>query len=605
MTFMGVSVLLFLFGFCGLLAPGVFCVLSLLIVLWIISAIRLFRRRDFAEFRENLLTPSFFFFAVLFCALVVGNYGRLASTWDEFSHWMDSVKAMTQIDDFVANAASNSLFRTYPPAMTLVQYFAQKLYNIFWPGEFCEWLAYLSFQLFSLSLLFPLLGKVHFRNVLSNICSFLILAMVPLVFFAEFYANVLIDSFVGLAVGAGLVWLALEDPRDGLGITYFSLLCFMLVLAKDAGKFFVVFLLLAYALILLKKRPAESRPVPFFRRVLPLLPALICTGLPLLLWKLILIRHDAPQTFTGDLSLFPYIRMFFLHDDATFRQQTVDYFKDAFSYMGTQLGSTQIVLSFFSWLVLFAVGFLFLGRSSSENAVEVPHEKVRDWRKVSCIALLMTVCYAFFLGSVYISQFSDREALALSSYHRYMSMTFLPLWMLLMFGTLRRIRSLPDRKKSSRLAALLCGVVLIVSPIKNVEDFLSRDLVRSSRSMRAVYEPLTETIHQFCGADDHVYLISQENNGYDFYIFRYTCRPSLIEGFWSIGLPFYEGDAWTWYIEPETLRTTLLESYDYLAVYHVNDYFLTEYASLFGDEIQENALYRVDKDSGLLLRADR
>lgn len=606
LTFMGVSALLFLFGFCGFLAPGVFCVAVLLILLWIASAFRLFHRRDFFAFRENLLTPSFFFFAVLFCVLVMGNYGKLACSWDEFSHWVDSVKAMTQIDDFVANAASRSMFQSYPPSMTLLQYFVQKLYSFFRLGEFCEWLVYLSYQLFSLSLLFPLLGKIRFRNGLLNLCTFLILAIVPLVFFAEFYATVYIDPFVGLIVGAGLTWLALEDLRESLGIVFFSLLCFMLVLAKDAGKFFVVFLLSGFAVILIKKRSSENQPVSFFRRVLPLLPALVCAGLPLLLWRLILIRYDTPQNFTGDLSIFSYIKMFFLHNDTTFRQQTVDIFKDAFFVMGIQLGNTQIILTFFSWLVVFAVGFLFLGRqASSEPTTGISDRKNRDLRMICGIALLMSVCYAFFLGSVYITQFSEREALELSSYHRYMNMTFLPMWILLLFGALRRIQSLPERKKSSRLAALLCGVVLIASPVRNVEDFLSRDQVRLSVNFRALYEPLTETVHRICGADDHVYLISQENNGLDYFILRYTCRPSLIDGYWSVGVPFYEGDAWTWYIEPENLRSLLLESYDYLAVYHVNDYFLTEYGSLFGDEIQENALYRVDRDSGLLLRADQ
>ena len=64
-------------------------------------------------------------FLLVFFAFSVFNAGKLASTWDEFSHWIDIVKAMTTVDDFGTNPQSLSTFKSYPPAMSIFQYVLQ------------------------------------------------------------------------------------------------------------------------------------------------------------------------------------------------------------------------------------------------------------------------------------------------------------------------------------------------------------------------------------------------------------------------------------------------------------------------------------------------
>ena len=128
--------------------------------------------------------------------------------------------------------------------------------------------------------------------------------------------------------------------------------------------------------------------------------------------------------------------------------------------------------------------------------------------------------------------------------------------------------------------------------------------VESSVNARTPYEVLSREIRQKCDGDDRIYYISQESSGYDYWVSRFNARPnSFSENFsWSIGEPFYDGDVWTKNMTADQWQAMLLEGYDYVALYRINDYFLENYSHLFAqpEEIAVNTLYRVNCQTGLL-----
>lgn len=69
-----------------------------------------------------------------------------------------------------------------------------------------------------------------------------------------------------------------------------------------------------------------------------------------------------------------------------------------------------------------------------------------------------------------------------------------------------------------------------------------------------------------------------------------------------MGTPFYEGDIWTAMCSAEEWWEMLDGQYDYVALYHVNDYFVENYAELFRDpdEITDNRLFRVNRSAKCL-----
>lgn len=107
-SIMSMAVILFLFGVFKMLEIGVVSVVAIIILLYVISAIKLFKNKNSA-FVANFFTPAFFIFTALYLVLNYAQLGLVARIWDEFSHWMDCVKAMTYLNDFVANSESHSL----------------------------------------------------------------------------------------------------------------------------------------------------------------------------------------------------------------------------------------------------------------------------------------------------------------------------------------------------------------------------------------------------------------------------------------------------------------------------------------------------------------
>ena len=89
------------------------------------------------------------------------------------------------------------------------------------------------------------------------------------------------------------------------------------------------------------------------------------------------------------------------------------------------------------------------------------------------------------------------------------------------------------------------------------------------------------------------------------WITKFNARPANVfveDRTWSFGPPFYEGDIWSKDISVSDFKRILLENYDYLALYHLNEYFIETYADLFENkgDIQEGCLYRIDKATGIM-----
>ena len=164
---MGTLLVLYFCGVFGFLKAGVYLMLVAAAVMLILSVVQLIREKRFGEFFRVRFGLEGLFFILIYAVLVILNSGRLAWYTDEISHWMDCVKAMSQIDDFAANyTLSHSAFPSYPPGMALFQYFFQKLHEIF-DGTvlFCEWRPYVAFQLFAFTLFFPCLRKLKYHKL--------------------------------------------------------------------------------------------------------------------------------------------------------------------------------------------------------------------------------------------------------------------------------------------------------------------------------------------------------------------------------------------------------------------------------------------------------
>ena len=529
---MGLILVLYLAGFLGALKAGVFLILGLALLLYAISVPRLLKEKSAKQFLKNHFGAEGVYFIIIYVILVALNVGRLAWHHDELSHWMTCVKAMTNIDDFPANyALSDADFASYPPAMALFQYFFQKLHEIFdGAALFSEWRPYAAFQLFCCALFFPAVKRLKYNKLWKPVLLAALL-LIPLVFYPDFFAAVLIDPVLGVMAGAAFMYLFLcEDTPLPEKTAYLSMLCALLTLMKDAGIFFAVFAAAAFAasvLIGLRKsntpqgeKPRTAAPLrSALTATIPLLSALAAKGS----WKLILNRFATPLSFSAPLRLGEYLKIFFAGGDATWRGETVKLYKAALTNTGIYKIHEGITTSYLLVLLLLLAAlavFTVLRARKSKN----PGKTIF----LSIILALQTVTYTFFLGAVYISKFSEIEATELACFDRYVRIGILPLFLVLAVLALQCLQPLKNKWKVPLSAVLCAGVVLLCS-FEWLWGFVSRKSVQDTVANREPYRAVQQTVETECSGHDEI-LIPDDLTIYERNMLRYLARPNKTAG---------------------------------------------------------------------------
>ena len=526
---MGLILVLYLAGFLGALKAGVFLILGLALLLYAISVPRLLKEKSAKQFLKNHFGAEGVYFIIIYVILVALNVGRLAWHHDELSHWMTCVKAMTDIDDFAANyALSDADFASYPPAMALFQYFFQKLHEIFdGAALFSEWRPYAAFQLFCCALFFPAVKRLKYNKLWKPVLLAALL-LIPLVFYPDFFAAVLIDPVLGVMAGAAFMVLFLcEDTPLPEKTAYLSMLCALLTLMKDAGIFFAVFAVAAFAasvLIGLRKsntpqgeKPRTAAPLrSALTATIPLLSALAAKGS----WKLILNRFATPLSFSAPLRLGEYLKIFFAGGDATWRGETVKLYKAALTNPGIYKIHEGITTSYLLVLLLLLAAlavFTVLRARKSKN----PGKTIF----LSIILALQTVTYTFFLGAVYISKFSEIEATELACFDRYVRIGILPLFLVLAGLVLQPLKN----KWKVPISALLCAGVVLLCSFEWLWGFVSRKSVQDTVANREPYRAVQQTVETECSGHDEI-LIPDDLTIYERNMLRYLARPNKTAG---------------------------------------------------------------------------
>ena len=421
-TCSAIVLVLFLCGVtCGLSA-GVWVVCFLAAGSYVAAFIWLCRKKAWKVFFSNLFTPGFCALAVLsgiFCCL---NYGRVAFNWDEFSHWADVVKVMFTLDDFGTNPLSNSLYWSYPPGISLFQYFLQKLQGWFYSGNFSEWHLYLAYQVFALSYMVPFLKGVSFKKPCIFLTLIALFVFSPLVFYTDFYNAILVDPLLGILTGTGFAAIYLTRHKDVIYDLWIASILSMLVLIKDVGLLLAIFLGAAYVIDRFLKRTLENTDKRFYNTswfgVLVAASAII---LPKLIWTVHLKICRPVKSREYDVS---GVVKAVLGQDTGWRRMTwVRYFR-AFIGQGISIGNTGITVNYcvllFLLMGLLAVLFLF-------------YEK-RDNAYVSKGKLLLgclgaeSVVYIVGLCLLYMVKFGEYEATHLASFDRYLGIAYLAVW---------------------------------------------------------------------------------------------------------------------------------------------------------------------------------
>ncbi len=580
-TCTGIVLVLFLFGAVGILGAGVYAILIAAVCFWAYGLWRLVRGGR-KQLIKSMITPAFAIFCGIFALLILGDYGMLSTGWDDFSHWQLCVRKMMVLDDFAANPASGIYYQSYPPAMALFQYFFQKLhYLVDSEPVFSEWRLFLAYQVLMIAPAMPFFRGLSLpKAALAGVGLFVL----PMLFIGETYTLLYIDSFVGMLAGCGFLAVLMKD-RGGLHTAYVAMLCALLTLSKDVGLFFACFIGVIFFLNRLLTRGNET---PLRQAGIALLPLISALGAKLA-WKGILLKLGSKMVFSQPIDLIEYTKMFFFRTGGFYRQDCVEAFKRMFFSREFALPGIGVLTSYFALSIVFGMALYAL----CGGLRKAQPQRAKAIRAAGILIFAQLIVYVYCLGATYAYRFSVDEALDLAAYNRYMNIAYISVCVPFFFGGFLLL----SRRKGMLPLLCLCAALLVVSPMNAVHSFLNRDSVAASYVRREPLDALAETIRNHCEEADRVYFVSMGSDGRDQVIVQFGAEPAKVDS--SLG---YDLDPAA--VSAEVWQSTLLEGYDYVALCQLDETFAESYGSLFEnpEEIADHALYRLDRQKGLLSR---
>ena len=601
LTCTGIVAILYIAGLTGHLAAGVQMTMLLMLLLIASSCLFLVLKKDLRSFCKRFFSFGFFFFAAMFLFLTLFHFGRVASAWDEFSHWMDIVKVMVTLDDFGTNPLSVSLFQSYPPGLSLFQYFAHKVFSFSTQSsDFVEWIVFVAFHLYTFAFVLPFLCEAKIRKPWPVLFFVIAVCLGPMVFFENFLCCIYADPFISVAAGSGLAMLYLHRQKTPYVYFYECSVILSLVLAKDAGMMFAVFIaaaLLLNELFSFRSTVSVSSCSSQFHKLL-----LVCMGifvslvLPKLLWEHHLVITQATQQFSAPIDFAKLFNVLIGRDDSYQKTVLLNYLRtilvDGFELLNGSLFLTLPVLC-----LLLLAGLLGIHQAHCRlDSSAQKRQTATIW-----IAAVQTVTYILGLCIVYMFKFSEDEAVRLASFQRYCSIA---LTAVLIFLSLL-VFSYIARRTVNWVCVLLIAMAFSLIPGANLLSFINRSSIQNALNIQSPYKESASETLAITGTDSHkIYIVSQRSNGFDYYMLKFNLRPCMAnQGYWSLSPngELYENDIWTKKLSAEDWKERR-KDFDYVFLYQIDDTFVLHYSVLFENpnDISDQTVFKVDHETGLL-----
>lgn len=585
----------YVFGLLGQMRLGAYAVFVLAVALYLGSIYLNISKKSWRNTFRHLLTPGFVVTVILYVILNVANRNKLAYSWDEFSHWADVVKMMATQNQFASDPMSGSLFKSYVPAMALFQYNFQVLGQMLVRGfEFSEWRLYLSYQLATYSLLVYFLKDLNWKKPHLVSASAIAIFLIPSAFYS-FFDVIYIDPFLGIIAGFTFAQAVLFNPKNKVSVTTLLLSLSTLVLTKDAGLFIALFVCLYLVISLYSRKEFE------YNKWISAVVLIVCVVLPKISWDLHLKNHSVAKIFGQSIDITQLLRSIFSGDATDYRWVTFNNFWKAMSEKKVIIGDTNIQTSYMLLIALLLIGIYIMSKWVARR-----WDLGERFRRVTTYSIAMfSGAYTLGMCGMYMFKFSEYEAVRLASFSRYMNI--LCSMLLIVFAVLLLQVIIDSNWRTWKYSAVI--VMALILPTAPIQSFLSGTYVRNSIAVRAPYSKAAdEVLHIIGNEPKKIYLISQEDTGFDYWVLKYSLRPHYVNtGFtWSVGKPFYDGDIWTMKTEPEEWIDTVMSDFEYIYIYKLNDYFANNYQEFFDDSsVAATTLYRVDKNMRSLVKVGR
>ena len=576
---------LFLTGILGNLNVGFYMLIIANVIALVNNIYSIIKKK--ISLKNQIFTFGFIVFVLSYMLILWISVGRKAVEWDEFSHWALAVKNMFALNNLGLGEGSNILFKNYLSGTSIFQFFCTKV-----SGEFKEGMLYVGMNLMIVSTIIPIFKNVKSRRSLISYICYGIMFFVPMYFYPTIYKTIYVDGILAL-VFAYTLYSYFSDYEEGLSkfkLINLAISFMFLVLIKDFGIVFAagsLFIILVDNLFVRNKFKIKSLWKNSNKLILTAIPMLMIK----IIWIIILKSNNIVARLDTS-NIMPTILNFFKGNLLPYQITTKEnYITALFEKPLTEVYSFTFVMC-----ICLAVILAYIVRKNTNNKKGI--------QVMLSLSIIGAGAYAFLLLFVpFLALFSEYEALNLASYSRYMSSYILGLIFMELALIIREISI--DNNKFERFTLSIFAIFIFSFPFTYIEQFtiFARELNLDTIEKRSSFDTFNKVIKENVKHDEKIYFIATNTIGYEYYIARYEATPI---GFseprprsWSISdKPYSETDIWTTVKSAEEWKIELIDNYDYVYLYMIDEVFLKNYGNLFCntvETIENNQLYKVNK----------
>jgi hypothetical protein len=594
----GITAVLYIFGIFNLLLVGFWMVLAAIAAATIVGIALLVKDKELLSHLKSQLSPGLAIFISLALFGFFLTRGMQLSSWDEFSHWGTIVKATFLFDAVGPYNPVDLVFRSYPPSLSLFEYFVTKL-----GGAWLEGNIFWAYQLIIWSLFTPFLAQLSWRRWGQLFAVVPLVFVAPLAFFNSLNVT-LIDPLLGMLFGYALAIAYVGNILQWRLALHVGLAVFMLTLAKDAGTFMAALVVVLYIVRLLAAKKTSPEEWSWKRfAILGSIPTLSLVSSNQSWSALVKARVEAPA-FSGPIDIGAFL--------GAFRGEGPAYWQEVLSTFGFGVSNYPInndgalAIPQLQLIVLFAILLGILEWLVSRRMG-------RRFGFASIAAVTVgAVAYTYGLLVLYLFRFGEYEALRLASYERYLGtfwagialfVALITIW--LVAGSASSQATNGSNTSTGGMAELVVtGVVVlslfVLSPVQKLGEFFANPHGYSSQ-VRAQFEPVLEQAKK-AGVEpgDKVWIIAQHTTGFEYWVVRYSLMGNSVNpGSWSLGSKLDEGDVWTVEKSPSEWSRELTD-YDYVLILRATDSFVAEFGALFRSpsDLSTWSIFEVDESEG-------
>ena len=250
-TIICMTLLVYITGIFDNLKIGVYILLIIFFISLIYNIILTVKRGKNIDF-DNILTPGLFIYTIIYIIYIFINKNKIFTHYDEFSHWGLIVKNMYIFNNFGLNAESFIQYCEYPPFMAVFQYIFLTI-----KGRYSEATIITASRIMYISIIIPVLKNITWKSDKKIILIYFIsIIFLPMLFFENFYDNILVDGIASVFFGRALYsYYSVKDEKFRKITIILLLIALGLIKSSGIGlTLLVMMIMLIDALINIKNK---------------------------------------------------------------------------------------------------------------------------------------------------------------------------------------------------------------------------------------------------------------------------------------------------------------------------------------------------------------